>query len=71
MYVCTYLYIKVDVLEEKLASVDLFKEVMDTSVGEELAPYLVQLLYKVIRPCLLKHRKRACTKEVILTNIFQ
>ena len=50
-------------MDENLASVQLFKDVVDSSI-EEIAPYLLQLLHKIIVPCFLKHSKRPYAKDV-------
>jgi len=50
-------------VDENLTAKENFGSVADTTCGE-LAPYLLQLLFKMIPPCFLKHRKRPQSKEV-------
>ena len=67
-YVVLQILVQVDYYDEERHSVDGFKQIVDTTAGN-LEPYLLNIYFKIIKNCLLKHSKR-CTSEKVSAVVF-
>ena len=56
-------------MEEPLDNIQAFSNAADDK-GGVIAPYLVNLLFKIVNQCLLKQTKRLTSEQVSTSRVF-